>query len=153
VSNGAPAAATVFAQQAKGAGVTVKVDNVTGDVFWGGQYLSWPFAMDNWGTRGYLTQTGMGTMPGALYDETHWAKTNSKYMALVNEAYTTVDDTKRNELITEASTMEYNEGGYIVYAFDNQVDAYSAKVAGAVPDYSGLGSAAANARYRLVYFV
>jgi len=152
VSNNAPSAATVFAQQAKGAGVTVKVDNVTGDVFWGDQYLSWPFAMDNWGTRGYLAQTGMGTMPGVLYDETHWSKTNEKYMSLVKEAYTTVDDTMRNELISEAATIEYNEGAYIIYAFDNQVDAHSAKVMGMVADYSGLGSCASNARYRLAYF-
>ena len=68
----------MFAQQAKAAGVNVKVDNVTGDVFWGDQYLKWPFAMDNWGTRGYLAQAGMGTMPGALYDETHWAATNAE---------------------------------------------------------------------------
>ena len=153
VSSGAPAAATVFAQQAKAAGVTVKVDNVTGDVFWGDQYLKYPFAMDNWGTRGYLAQVGMGTQPGALYDETHWSATKPEYMTIVNEAYQTVDDAKRNELITQASTMEYEEGGYIIYAFDNQVDAYSPKVAGAVADYSGLGSAAANARYRNVYFV
>ena len=153
VSNGAPAAATVFAQQAKGAGVNVKVKNVTGDVFWGDDYLSWPFAMDNWGTRGYLAQAGMGTVPGALYDETHWAKTRPDYMKLVNEAYTTVDEAKRNELITAASTMEYEDGGYIIYAFDNQVDAHSPKIAGGVPDFSGLGSAATNARYRLMYFV
>jgi peptide/nickel transport system substrate-binding protein len=152
VSNNAPAAATVFAQQAQGAGITVKVDNVTGDVFWGDQYLSWGFAMDNWGTRGYLAQAGMGTMPGALYDETHWAPTNQEYMDLVNEAYTTVDDAKRNELITQAATIEYNEGGYIVYAFDNQVDAMASTVMGMVPDYSGLGSCASNARYRLAYF-
>jgi peptide/nickel transport system substrate-binding protein len=153
VSSAAPAAATVFAQQAKGAGVTVTVDNVTGDVFWGAEYLKYPFAMDNWGTRGYLAQAGMGTLPGAVYNETHWAETNPKYVSLVNEAYKTVDDAKRNALITEAATMEYNEGGYIICAFDNQVDAYSKKVAGVVPDYSGLGSAAANARYRLAYFV
>ncbi|HEX5375432.1 MAG TPA: hypothetical protein VFW48_04660, partial [Solirubrobacterales bacterium] len=116
-------------------------------------YLKYPFAMDNWGTRGYLAQAGMGSVPGALYDETHWGETNAKWLALVKEAYTTVDDTKRNELISEAATIEYNEGGYIIYGFDNQVDAYSPKVAGAVPDYSGLGSAAANARYRNVYFV
>jgi len=152
VSNGAPAAATVFAQQAKGAGVTVKVNNVNADVFWGDQYLKYPFAMDNWGTRGYLAQTGMGTMPGSLYDETHYAETHEKYMALVNEAYSTVDDAARNALITEAATMEYDEGGYIIYAFDNQVDAHTATVMGGVPDYSGLGSAAANARYRLMYF-
>jgi hypothetical protein len=33
------------------------------------------------------------------------------------------------------------------------VDAFSKKVAGAVPDVTGLGSAANNSRYRLVYFV
>jgi len=152
VSNNAPAAATVFAQQAQGAGITVKVDNVTGDVFWGDQYLKWGFAMDNWGTRGYLAQTGMGTMPGSLYDETHWAEGNSKYMDLVKEAYKTVDDAARNDLINQASTIEYNEGGYIVYAFDNQVDAMAANVMGMVADFSGLGSAASNARYRLAYF-
>jgi len=151
VSSGAPAAATVFAQQAKEAGVTVKVNNVNGDVFWGDEYLSYPFAMDNWGARGYLAQAGMGTMPKAFYNETHWD--HPEWLALVEEAYKTVDDAKRNELITQAATIEYNEGGYIIYAFDKQVDAFSKKVAGAVPDFSGLGSAAANARYRLVYFV
>jgi len=150
VSPGAPAAATVFAQQAKGAGVTVKVDNVTGDVFWGDEYLKYPFAMDNWGTRGYLEQAGMGSMPDAYYNETHWD--HPEWLALVEEAFTTVDDAKRNELITQAATIDYNEGGYIIYAFDMQVDAHSPKVAGAVPDVSGLASAANNARYRLVYF-
>jgi peptide/nickel transport system substrate-binding protein len=152
VSNGAPAAATVFAQQAKGAGVTVEVDEVTGDVFWTDGYLKYPFAMDNWGTRGYLVQAGFGTMPGAVYNETHWAETNPEWVSLVEEAYATVDDAKRNELITQAATLEYNEGGYIVYAFDMQVDAYSPKVMGSVPDFSGLASAANNARYRLVSF-
>ena len=151
VSSGAPAAATVFAQQAKGAGVTVKVNNVSGDVFWGDEYLKYPFAMDNWGARGYLAQAGMGTMPKAFYNETHWD--HPEWLALVEEAYATVDDAKRNELITQASTIEYNEGGYIIYAFDKQVDAFSPKVAGAVPDVTGLGSAANNSRYRLVYFV
>ncbi len=150
VSSGAPAAATVFAQQAKAAGVTVKVKNVNGDVFWGDEYLKYPFAMDNWGARGYLAQAGMGTMPDAYYNETHWD--HPEWLALVEEAYATVDDAKRNELITQASTIEYNEGGYIIYAFDMQVDAFSKKVAGAVADFSGLASAASNARYRLVYF-
>jgi len=153
VSTGAPSAATVFAQQAKTAGVNVTVDNVTGDVFWGDQYLKYQFAMDNWGTRGYLAQASFGTVPGALYDETHWSATNPKWVALVDEAFKTVDDAKRNELITQAATIEYNEGGYIIYAFDNQVDAYSAKVAGMVPDFSGLALAAGGARYRLAYFV
>ena len=151
VSPGAPAAATVFARQAKSVGVDVKVDNVTGDVFWGDEYLKYQFAMDNWGTRGYLEQAGMGSMPDAYYNETHWD--NPEWLKLVEEAFKTVDDAKRNELITQASTIEYNEGGYIIYAFDKQVDAHSTKVAGVIPDVSGLASAANNARYRLAYFV
>ena len=151
VSSNAPAAATVFAQQAKEAGVTVKVNNVNGDVFWGDEYLSYPFAMDNWGARGYLAQAGMGSMPKAFYNETHWD--HPEWLALVEEAFKTVDDATRNDLITQAATIEHNEGGYIIYAFDMQVDAFSKKVAGAVPDFSGLGSAANNSRHRLVYFV
>ena len=59
-----------------------------------------PFAMDNWGTRGYLAQAGMGTMPGALYDETHWDATNRSTWRSSTRRTTTVDDAKRNELIT-----------------------------------------------------
>jgi peptide/nickel transport system substrate-binding protein len=145
-SGEAPAAATVFAQQAKGAGVTVKVDNVTGDVFYGSEYLKWVFAQDNWGTRGYLMQAAFGSMPKAFYNETHW--TNAKWLALVTEAFQTVDDAKRNELNREASIIEYNEGANIIPYFAIQTDAYSSKVQGAVADVSGLGSAACNARYR-----
>lgn len=153
VSSGAPAAATVFAQQAKGAGVDVQVDEVTGDVFWGDEYLKYPFAMDNWGTRGYLAQAGFGSLPGAIYNETHFGDINPAYVSLVEEAFATVDDTKRNELIKQAATLEHEEGGYIVYGFDMQVDALAPNVQGAIPDFSGLASAAGGARYRLVSLV
>jgi peptide/nickel transport system substrate-binding protein len=149
----APAVATVFSKQAEGAGITVQVDNVTGDVFWGDQYLKWPFAMDQWGTRGYLAQASMGTVPGALYDETHWGKSRPDYMKLVDEAFRTTDDAKRNELVAEASTMEYNDGGYLIYSFEKIVDAYSPKIAGALADFSGIGMSACCGRYRTVYFV
>ena len=39
----------------------------------------------------------------------------------------TGDTTKRNELIAQAQTIEQNEGGYIVWAFNNQIDAYSSE--------------------------
>jgi peptide/nickel transport system substrate-binding protein len=150
VASTAPTDATVFAQQAKDAGVTVNIKNVTGDSFWGSEYLKYVLSQDNWGARGYLVQAAMGTMPGSLYDETHW--TNAKWLALIKEAYRTVDDTRRNELITEAATIEYNEGGYIIHSFDDQIDAHAKNVKGAVPDFSGLGLSASNVRYRTVYF-
>ena len=61
------AAAQVFAEQAKAAGVTVNIKKTDSGVFYGEDYLTWPFAQDFWATRTFLAQTSQGTMPdGAL---------------------------------------------------------------------------------------
>jgi peptide/nickel transport system substrate-binding protein len=130
------AAAQVFAEQAKGAGVTIKVNKVGAGIFYGEDYLSWPFAQDFWYTRNYLGQTTQGTLPDAPYNETHWK--NDTWLAIVQEAFRTSDDDKRNELIAQAQEIEYNEGGLIIWAFRNQVDAHSDKIAGFKPDKSGV---------------
>ena len=143
------AAATVFAEQAKGAGVTVNMNKVDSSVFYGKQYLTWPFAQDFWYTRNYLAQAGQATMPGAPYNETHWK--NAKWLAIVKQALGTVDETKRNQLIGEAQTIEYNEGGYIIWAFRNQVAAYSSKIAGVNP--SKLGIPLGSFGFKGAYFV
>ena len=143
------AAAQVFAEQAKGAGVKVNVKKTDSGVFYGEEYLSWAFAQDFWYTRNYLSQAGQATMPGAPYNETHWK--NAKWLAIVQEAFTTVDETKRNELIGQAQEIEFNEGGYIIWAFRNQVDANSDKIAGVVP--SKLGIPLGNFDFKNAYFV
>ena len=130
------AAAQIFAEQAKKAGVTVNLKKTDSATFYGKDYLSWPFAQDFWFTRGYLEQAGQGTMPGAPYNETHWK--NDEWLALVKEAFTTVDEAKRNELVAKAQEIEYNEGGYIVWAWRNQVDAYSPKITGLKKDPMGM---------------
>jgi peptide/nickel transport system substrate-binding protein len=136
VGSAAVAAAQVFAEQAKGAGVTVNVNKVDSSVFYGDQYLKWTFAQDFWYTRNYLAQANQGTMPTAPYNECHWK--NDKWLALVQEAFKTADKTKRNELVAAAQKIEYDEGGYIVWAFNDQIDAYSSKLGGVVPDKSGV---------------
>ncbi len=150
VASTAPADATVFAEQAKGAGVTVNISNVTSDIFWGANYLKYTFAQDNWGTRGYLAQAALGTIPGALYNECHWV--NAKYLALYKQAYKTVDNAKRNEIVRELATIDYNEGAYIIHCFDNLVDAHTKNVLGAVAGFSGLATSACDGRYRLMSF-
>jgi peptide/nickel transport system substrate-binding protein len=74
-------------------------------------------------------------MPGAPYNETHWEHADG--LAIVEEAFRTVDDATRHELIARAQEIEYNEGGYIVWAFRNQVDAHSDKIAGLQQDTQG----------------
>ena len=143
------AAAQVFAEQAKGAGVTVNVKKVDSGVFYGDEYLSWPFAQDFWYTRNYLLQAGQATMPGAPYNETHWK--NDKWLAIVKEGYATVDEAKRNELIGQAQQIEFDEGGFILWAWRNQIDAYSDTIAGLATDK--LGVPLTTFGFKDVYFV
>lgn len=129
-------AAQVFAQQAKEAGVTVKVNKVDTGVFYGDDYLNWPFAQDFWFTRDYLPQTSQSGFTSSPYNETHW--NNPEWNAIVDEANGTVDETARCELIKKAQEIEYNEGGYIIWGFPNNLDAHSSQVQGFVPDKSGI---------------
>ena len=143
------AAAQVLVEQAKAAGVTVKLKKVDAGVFYGEDYLSWPFAQDFWATRGFLAQASQGTMPDAPYNETHWE--NAEWLALVQQAFTTVDDAERNALIAQAQEIEFNEGGYIIWAWRNQVDAYSTTTTGYKLDK--LGGPIGRMYFKDVYFV
>jgi peptide/nickel transport system substrate-binding protein len=143
------AAAQVFAEQAKAAGVTVNIKKTDSGVFYGEDYLTWAFAQDFWATRTYLAQTSQGTLPTAPYNETHWE--NAEWLALVEEAFKTVDDTARNELISQAQQIEYDTGGYIIWSWRNQVDAHSAVTTGYKLDK--LGGPIGRMYFKDVYFV
>ncbi|HET8979496.1 MAG TPA: ABC transporter substrate-binding protein [Solirubrobacteraceae bacterium] len=141
VFQGVVQAAEVFAQQASAAGVNVKLSKVDTGTFYGPNYLKWPFAQDFWATREYLPQVAQGSLPNSPFNETHWAFSGTQdaaeFTKLINEARGTVDQTKRNDLLRQAMTLEYNNGGYIIPYFSNQIDAYSAKLTGFVEAKSG----------------
>ena len=134
VFQGIPQAAQVFAQQAKGAGVNVSLRQLDSGTFYGPNYLKWTFAQDFWGPRRYLSQVAQGSLPNSPFNECHWAEGNDatsvKFRSLIAQARAELDTTKRTELIHEAQTLEYNEGGYIIQYFSNYIGACSAKLAG-----------------------
>ncbi len=74
-------------------------------------------------------------MPTAPYNDTHWK--NDKWLTIVKEAFGTGDDTKRNELIADAEKIQFEQDGLLIWSFNDQVDAYSAKLGGVVPDKGG----------------
>ena len=150
VGAGTVNAAAVFAQQAKGAGVTIKVRKVDSSVMYGDEYCKWPFAMDYWGTRNYLPQTSMGTTKSAPYNETHWPGPYTDWLALVKEAWRTTDDAKRNELVGQAATIEYDNGGYIVWSYNISSDGYKDTIGGMVHDV--FGGSSIGYRYHLLYY-
>jgi peptide/nickel transport system substrate-binding protein len=130
VFQGIVEAAQVFAQQAKGAGVNVKVRKVDSGTFYGDNYLKWTFAQDFWATRVYLSQVAQGDLPESPFNETHWK--DPKFIDLIQQARAEVDEGKRADILHEAQTMQYEQGGYIIQYFSNIIDAYSAKLGGFV---------------------
>jgi peptide/nickel transport system substrate-binding protein len=135
VFRGIVEAAQVFAEQAKGAGVTVNVRKVDSGTFYADNYLKWTFAQDFWSTRLYLTQVAQGSLPNSPFNETHWD--DKEFQQLIREARGELDDDRRCELLHEAQQLEYDKGGYIIPYFSNAIDAHSAKVTGIVPAKSG----------------
>jgi peptide/nickel transport system substrate-binding protein len=136
IGSGAVAAAQVFAEQAKGAGVAVKVNKLDSGVFFGDQYTNWTFAQDFWYTHNYLTQATTASMAGAPWNDTHWK--NDEWLKIVEEAFRTSDDTKRNELVSAAAKIQHEKDGLLIWSFNNQVDGYSAKLGGVVPNKGGV---------------
>jgi peptide/nickel transport system substrate-binding protein len=132
IGSGAVEAAQLFAQQAKGAGADVKVRVVDSGVFYGKDYLSWVFAEDYWYTRNYLPQVAQGSLSDAPFNECHWNDPN--FVSLVAKARSELNAEKRTQLLKEAQRLEYDNGGYIIWGFKNQIDAYTSKVTGFVPD-------------------
>jgi peptide/nickel transport system substrate-binding protein len=149
VAAGLVEAAQVFAQQAQGAGVKVNVRKVDSGVFYGNDYLKWPFAQDFWFTRDYLSQVAQCQTATAPFNETHWA--DPTFTALYAEAKKTVDTAKRQELAHQMQKIDYETGGYIIWGFRDQVDGYSAKIGGLVP--SKTGNPLGNYGFAKMYFV
>ncbi len=136
IQAGAVEAAQVFAQQAASAGIRVTIRKVDTTTFFGDDYLKWPFAQDFWYTRNFLSQTSSGSLPNSPFNETHWD--DDEFQRLVATAKKTVDDDERNALIAKAQKIEYEKGGYIVWGFANQADAYQKYVAGLVENKTGI---------------
>jgi peptide/nickel transport system substrate-binding protein len=123
--------AQVFAQQAKAAGVNINVKILDSGAFYGTQYLKWTFSTDFWGTRNYLSQVAAGSLPTSPYNETHWPDTaDKKFLSLYKQALQTVDRNKRLAIEHEMQTLEYDNGGYIIWGFSDFLDGYSSKLQG-----------------------
>jgi peptide/nickel transport system substrate-binding protein len=135
VFQGIVEAAQVLAEQAKGAGVTINVRKVDTGTFYGDNYLQWTFAQDFWATRTYLSQVAQGSLPDSPFNETHWE--DPEFLDLIARARAELDDERRTELLHEAQRIEWERGGYIIWSFSNQVDAYSDTVGGFHPARSG----------------
>jgi peptide/nickel transport system substrate-binding protein len=128
VATGTVAMATVLAAQAKAAGVTIKLSNVPSGVFFGPNYLKWTFAQDYYNYYPYLSQVAESMLNGSPFNETH--TNNAHYTSLYDQANATANPSLRKEILYEMQKSDFNEGGYIIPAFIDTLDAYSDKITG-----------------------
>jgi peptide/nickel transport system substrate-binding protein len=128
VATGTVAMATVLAAQAKVAGVTINLHNVPSGVFFGPNYLQWAFAQDYYNYYPYLAQVAESMLSGSPFNETH--TDNANYTSLYNQANAAADPSLRKEILHEMQTFDFNEGGYIIPAFVDVLDAYTDKITG-----------------------
>jgi peptide/nickel transport system substrate-binding protein len=71
VLSGVVAMATVLAEQARAAGVTITLKTVPPGTFFGPDYLNWTFAQDYYSYFPYLAQVAQSMLPASPYNETH----------------------------------------------------------------------------------
>ena len=131
IAAGTTLMAQVFAEQAKGAGVTVNLANVTSTDLFGPSYLKWTFAQDSWPALGFLTNTGEGQVPGAPYNESHFD--NPQFNKLYSQALATLDPVKQKEIVQEMQVIWWNESGYIIPYFTPCIDGHATNLRGVVP--------------------
>jgi peptide/nickel transport system substrate-binding protein len=128
VATGTVAMATVLQQQAKAAGVTINLKQVDPTTFFGPNYLHWTFSQDFYNYSPYLAQVAQSLLPTSPFNETHWSL--PRYVSLYHQANATASPSLRREIEHEMQVIDFTEGGYIIPAFIDALDAYSTKITG-----------------------
>jgi peptide/nickel transport system substrate-binding protein len=143
------AMATVLAQQAKAAGVTISLQNVPSGSFFGTVYLKSEFSQDYYNYFPYLTQVAQSMLPASPFNETH--TNNPAYTSLYNQANGTADPSLTRELLFRMQQIDFAQGGYIIPAFVDSLDAYSDKIGGYAA--ARVGQPLSNLDFEHFYFV
>jgi peptide/nickel transport system substrate-binding protein len=121
--------ATVLAQQVKAAGINVKINQVTPTEFFAtGKYLEWTFSQDFYNYSPYLAQVAQSMLPKSPFNETH--TDNASYNKLDLQANEATSASDVREIVTKMQEFDFDQGGYIIPAFIDALDAYSTKIAG-----------------------
>jgi peptide/nickel transport system substrate-binding protein len=137
IASGVLEASLVFAQQAKEAGVRINIKQMQPGDFYGSQFLKYNFAVDYWSARNMLETAALTNYSKASYNECHF--NDPVYDRIYQRAVAEPNSKKRCPLIKQLQKIEYDQGGFIIWAFANGADAFSKKVTGFVPDKTGFG--------------
>ena len=128
--------ALTYSEMAKAAGINVKVIRNPADGFWDTVWMQKAFFGSAWNMRPsadvILTTVFFSEAP---WNECRWKRPD--FDKLLIEARRTFDHAKRQEMFCEMQRMIKDDGGSVIPAHGNLLDARSSKVKGLVPHPMG----------------
>lgn len=127
--------ATLLQQQVKDAGFNIKLKEVQPSQYLvpppGGVYLTLQFGQDKWPIPTLMSYYTQALVKGAPYNETH--EENPRFQKLLNSAIAAVEPEEQEARWKEVQEYQYNEGGNLIWAQPENVDAGAKNVAGIEP--------------------
>jgi peptide/nickel transport system substrate-binding protein len=128
ISAGILQACEVLSENASAAGIKLPVRQVDPATYFA-SYTKWLFSMDYWVGLPYLAIASIAQGPKAnIVNVTHF--NDPEYNSLYYQASAEADPGKQSDIIHRMQEIDFTTGGYLIWAFDNTVDAYSTKLAG-----------------------
>lgn len=120
---------TVYAQQAKKAGMKIKVITQPADQYFSKGYGVHAFHNEYWNYRPILTLwNACFNLDSGDYKYTSWA--TDKATKLFKAASAEGNSKIRDEITSEMMTIFHNDGPYVVWAFETSQSLYSSKIGG-----------------------
>lgn len=125
---GAVTAALLFKDQAAAAGITINVVREPDDGYWSKVWRQKAFVGVDWygrATADWLYATTLAK--GAAWNDTKFE--NERFNALHDQGRSETDEAKRAAIYKEMQQIVHDDGGMIVMAFANYIDACSVELA------------------------
>jgi peptide/nickel transport system substrate-binding protein len=133
VAAGFVEAATLFAQQAKQAGVRIDIKTNPANAYFDPSllYTKQSFAQTEWNASTLSQFYNYALSAHPADNETHWH--NPAFWKLLQEAISATDASTARSRWFEVQEIQWNQGGYIMYANIDIIDASSLNVIGITP--------------------
>ncbi len=121
--------ATLYAQMAAQAGVTINLVTMPASSYWDEVWNKRPFYVTSWGLRSTADGLAVAHRSTAAWNETRWHRPD--YDALLDKAAATVDQKQRYEVYRAAQRLLEEEGGTIIPVLASDIPVLNKKCDGA----------------------
>ncbi|WP_159539822.1 ABC transporter substrate-binding protein [Aeromicrobium sp. 9AM] len=137
LGSGVLSSTELYAEQAKAAGIDVKLNKVDTGTFYGDNYGDWGFSPNLAPPYNYLVTAQQSDGPTSTSNLSHFK--DPEFSSLYAQAVAEPDDAKRKDIAARMQTIQYEKGGTIIWGYQNSVD-FTRGVGGMEPDVSGFSA-------------